>query len=178
MVTIELACRNSGQIRLLTEDELRPRTEVNRGGQTFRWRVKVNRRLTLGIVPDRVFALDFALNAERRERAFFFLEADRGTMPVMRRDLSQTSFYRKLVAYEATWLQSLHSTRFAFHRFRVLTITTSRERIKTLVNACSRLRQGHGLFLFVDKASLAQPSDVFSPIWQTGTRDKATTLLA
>jgi hypothetical protein len=35
----------------------------------------------------------------------FFLEADRGTMPVTRWTLSQTSFFRKLLAYEATWTQ-------------------------------------------------------------------------
>ena len=50
-------------------------------------------------------------------------------MPVMRNNLSQTSFYRKLRAYEATWSQSIHQTQFGFNRFRVLTVTTSAERI-------------------------------------------------
>jgi hypothetical protein len=96
----------------------------------------------------------------------FFLEADRGTMPVTRRTLSQTSFYRKLLAYEATWTQNVHRTRFGFHRFRVLTVTTSAARVKSLVDACSQLERGHGLFLFADKNILS--GDVFSHVWQTG----------
>jgi hypothetical protein len=52
----------------------------------------------------------------------FFLEADRGTMPVVRSGLTQTSFYRKLIAYEATWTQKIHQRHLGIHRFRVLTV--------------------------------------------------------
>ena len=44
-------------------------------------------------------------------------------MPVLRQNLDQTSFFRKMLAYEATWTQRLHSTRLGLSRFRVLTIT-------------------------------------------------------
>ena len=40
--------------------------------------------------------------------------------PSYGKSLSQTSFYRKIRAYEATWSQSIHQTQFGFHRFRVL----------------------------------------------------------
>ena len=112
MVTIELACRERG-IRLMTEKEL----ALPGKRQPFQWRVNINSRLKLGVIPDRVFALEFRDEDGKSNRAFFFLEADRGTMPVRRRNLSQTSFYRKLLAYEATWSQSIHRTRFGFHRF-------------------------------------------------------------
>lgn len=169
MVTIELACRERG-IRLVTEREL----VLPGKRQPFQWRVK-DSRLKLGVIPDRVFALEFLDASGTSQRAYFFLEADRGTMPVKRRNLSQTSFYRKLLAYEATWTQNLHRIRFGFHRFRVLTVTTSAARVKLLVEACSQLERGHGLFLFADRTILS--GDVFSSTWQTGKPGETGSLL-
>ena len=161
MVALEVACRQRG-IRLLVENEL---THAGKN-QAFRWRVSVGKQQKLGVIPDRVFALEFPDAAGNEQRAYFFLEADRGTMPVTRRNLSQTSFHRKLLAYTATWEQDLHRTLFGFHRFRVFTVTTSAERVLSLVAACSQLGRGHGLFLFADQTILA--GDILSATWQTG----------
>jgi hypothetical protein len=171
IVVIELACRKTG-IRLLTDGEL----SLPSKREQFRWKVNISSRVKLGVIPDRVFALEFPDQGGTNNRAFFFLEADRSTMPVKRRNLSQTSFYRKLLAYEATWTQNIHRTRFGFSRFRVLTVTTSAERVKSLVDACSQLKRGHGLFLFADWKSL-ETSEVFSSIWQTGKQGEVTGLL-
>lgn len=161
MVSIELACRKSNGIRLLTEREL-----IGRDERPLQWKVNIRGR-KLGVIPDRVFALEFPDQNGRYERAFFFLEADRGTMPVIRKNLLQTSFYRKLLAYEATWTQSIHRTRFGFHRFRVLTVTTSAKRVKSISDACSTLERGQGLFLFTDRTTLENSGDIFSSIWKT-----------
>jgi hypothetical protein len=177
MVSIELACRQNGRIRLLTDADLPLPDQLRRQHQPFNWRVEVNSRTKLGIIPDRVFALEFPNTNGNRERVLFFLEADRGTMPVIRRSLSQTSFYRKLLAYEATWAQSIHRTRFGFNRFRVLTVTKSTARLHSLIQACSRLERGHGLFLFTDISSLKTPSDIFSPIWHTATEGQTESIL-
>jgi hypothetical protein len=166
MVALELACRRMGNVRLLTEEQLSPPGNGGPERQSFRWRVNLDRKVKLGVIPDRVFALEFKDQGGNTDRAYFFLEADRGTMPVIRRTLSQTSFYRKLLAYEATWTQNIHRTRFGFHRFRVLTVTTSAARMKSLVDACSRLKQGHGLFLFADRTVLDK--DIFDSNWLTG----------
>jgi hypothetical protein len=139
--------------------------------------VKISSRLKLGVIPDYVFALDFKDKSGTSNRAFLFLEADRATMPVIRKNLLQTSFYRKLRAYEATWSQSIHQTQFGFHRFRVLTVTTSTERVKSLVAACAKLERGQGLFLFADRTVLEKVGDMFSPIWQTGKQGKTVSLL-
>jgi hypothetical protein len=164
MVSLELACRQTG-VRLVTADEL-PLPEGTR--RRFRWRVNISGDVKLGVIPDRVFALDFPDEDGEAKRAYFFLEADRGTMPVMRKNLSQTSFYRKLLAYEATWTQRIHRTRFGFHRFRLLTVTKSVARVNSLVEACSRLKSGHGLFLFTDRRVVNYPNILLSPIWQSG----------
>jgi Replication-relaxation len=172
MVAIELACRKRG-IRLKYEDQLALQSER----QPFQWKVKIQGGLKLGVIPDRVFALEFPDTNGTSQRAHFFLEADRGTMPIVRRNLSQTSFRRKLLAYEATWTQNLHQTRLGIHRFRVLTVTTSAARVISLVEACSQLKRGHGLFLFADRTILDKPGDIFAPMWQTGRPGETASLL-
>jgi DNA-binding Lrp family transcriptional regulator len=172
MVSIELACRKSGDVRLLYEDQLALQSNRNQ----FQWQVKVHDHgVTLGVVPDRVFALEYADHAGEMQRVYFFLEADRGTMPVVRSGLTQTSFYRKLLAYEATWTQKVHQRKLGIHRFRVLTVTTNAMRVTSLLEACSRLKRGHGLFLFADRTVLEK--DPFSPVWQCGKSAKISPLL-
>jgi hypothetical protein len=176
MVGIELACRENG-IRLLTEHELALESDQTGKHLPFRWRVQVNSHLNLAVVPDRVFALEFKDQKHNNNRAVFFLEADRGTMPVRRKNFAQTSFYRKLLAYEATWSQSIHLRRFGFNRFRVLTVTTIPARVKSLVEACSKLKSGRGLFLFADHTILERTGNVFSKVWRTATPSQITSLL-
>ena len=176
MVTIQLGCRKMGGVRLLTEDEL-PRADGVRRLHSFNWRVKLSGDVKLGVIPDRAFALDSDEETSDRKPAVFFLEADRGTMPVIRKNLSQTSFYRKLLAYQATWTQGLHHSVFGFHRFRVLTVTTSTARVQSLVAACSQLKSGQGLFLFTDQATLRKHGDIFTLPWKTGRPGETTRLL-
>ena len=168
MVRIELACRETPHLRLVTDQELRVENEEKLISTSFHWNAKLHTGLTLGVIPDKVFALEQSSPTSPSKRAYYFLEADRGTMPIMRRSLLQTSFYRKLLAYEATWTQSVHKTRFGFHRFRVITVTMSAERVESLVSACSQLQRGHGLFLFADRTALNNPDLLYSPIWKTG----------
>jgi len=178
MVAIELACRKTGSIELLIENQIPLPAKIGSQRKPFRWKVEISTGLKLGIIPDRIFALEYPDKSGNRERAFFFLEADRGTMPVKRRHLSQTSFYRKLIAYEATWSQSIHRTRFGFHRFRVLTVTASAARLTSLLETCSQLKSGHGLFLFAHLKSLVNPADIFSSIWQSARQGESESLLS
>jgi hypothetical protein len=165
MVALELSCRKAESVRLLSEDELPLPGGFRRKPK---WKVKVNNRVLLGIIPDRVFAIESPAESPDQTPCIYFLEADRGTMPIVRKNLSQTSFYRKLLAYEATWAQGLHRSQFGFHRFRVLTVTTSAARVESLVEACSHLKSGHGLFLFCDQAALQTHGDMLTAPWKTG----------
>jgi len=167
MVTLELACRQRGS-RLLHEDELNLPVEA-----PLHWRVKIRDGTKLGVIPDRVFALEYTDQYGSTQRVYYFLEADRGTMPVVREKLAQSSFYRKLLAYEATWANKIHQRHLGIHRFRVLTVTTSAARVKSLLDACSRLQRGHGLFLFADKSVLQ--CDLLTAVWHCG---KASTMSA
>lgn len=111
--------------------------------------------VNIAVVPDRLFALK-----TRNTTRWFFLEADRATMPVERNNLKQTSFFRKLLAYHETWRQKF--LKDAFPRFQILTITTTPERVGSLVAATNRVTQGKGsgLFLFADKQAFAISDDV------------------
>lgn len=169
MVSLELACRKHG-IRLLFEDEL----DLPVKKQPFQWWVKIQGGVKLGVVPDRVFALEYTNPSGKLERSYYFLEADRGTMPVVRKGLSQTSFFRKLLAYESTWTNKVHQRHLGIHRFRVLTVTTNAKRVASIMAACSQLKRGHGLFLFADTSVLEK--DLLSSVWQCA-KDGATTSL-
>jgi hypothetical protein len=87
-------------------------------------------------------------------------------MPVIRRDLAQTSIFRKLLAYEATWTNKVHQRHLGIPRFRVLTVTPSAERVQSMLAACAHLQRGHGLFLFADQSVL--PQDLLSAVWLGG----------
>ena len=94
MTSLEVSCRLRGV------EFVQQRTEA---GDPLKWSVPVpsgNAVSSVGVVPDRVFAL----NTQTGIR-WFFLEADRATMPVERNSLKQTSFSRKLLAYHETWRQ-------------------------------------------------------------------------
>jgi hypothetical protein len=171
MVALELACRVIPSVRLLWGDDLLE-------GKQFKWKAKLNSQVQLGLIPDRTFVLEFQDAEGRQQRVLYFLEADRGTMPVIRKSLAQTSLYRKLLAYEATWSQDLHRTEFGFNRMRVLFVTKSAARVKSMVDVCGKLSGGHGLFLFADKFILQLPESILSANWQMGRPDETSTLLS
>ena len=140
MVTLELAIRTRDDVRLERVEEPDPRWSVmvEHGG--------VRRRV--GLVPDQMFRLELG-----GERILVCLEADRGTMPVLRSSLALSSVWRKLLAYVAVWTAG-HHRRFGANRLRVLTVTASAERRDSLRTACERLDRGHGLFVLTDLTGL------------------------
>lgn len=171
MVALEVTCRAISFARLLWGDNLNE-------GKRFHWKVKVNGQRSLGLIPDQSFVLEFQDAEGRQQQVLYFLEADRGTMPVIRKNLAQTSLYRKLLAYEATWSQGIHRSTFGFNRMRVLFVTKSAARVKSLVDVCGQLSSGHGLFLFADLSILQSPAKILAAVWQTGRPDETSTLLS
>jgi hypothetical protein len=170
LVAFEIACRSSLNIKFISRNSLLPDIPI-------KWHVGVNQRTSLGVVPDALFCLETRRAAGDFEREYFFLEADRGTMPVVRKDLKQTSMYRKLAAYEATWRNGILDTQFGFHRFRVLLVTTSPDRVASLLMASSSLKGGRGLFLFCDRETIIQSQNIFEVCWIDG-KGKTTDLLS
>lgn len=166
MVAVELACRHRNDVRLLTAEDL----SVAKMRDPFQWNVNIGS--PCGVIPDRVFGLEF-----KGERCWYFLEADRATMPITRGNLDQTSIYRKLLSYEATWTQNIHRCDFGIQRFRVLTVTTNPERVQGMIEACRKLKQGRGLFLFTHIKALQEQPDLFSLLWLTHRENEPVGLL-
>jgi len=170
MVAIELSCRDKEQARLIEMDELTTAKE--------QWKVTVRHRgksETLGVVPDKVFALEFP--DQPHKTALVFLEADRATMPVVRPGLKQTSFYRKMLAYHESWQQKLHTSLFGHKRCLVLTVTTSPQRVGTLIetNRAFNAGRGSGLFLFIEKTAVRDCKNFLALPFRNG-RDETVTL--
>ncbi len=182
MVAFEVACRSREGVSFIPPEEvLAGAPEATRRLRLpFRWQVDVRdggQNYRLGVEPDRVFGLRFDSATENRREAFFFLEADRGTMPVARKHLGQTSLQRKLLAYRATWRQNVSSRRLRIPTFRVLTVTADTGRLARLVAVCRVLRGSGGLFLFGSKASLLSGEGILGEKWVNG-RGKRERLLA
>lgn len=177
MVGLEIACRRNGRVRLLTADELPVPESTRRHPEPYRWSVRLSNGQKVGIIPDRVFGLEYIGPNGKPNRAYYFLEADRGTMPIHRQNPSQSSLHRKLLAYEATWTQNLHRTRLGLHRFRVLTVVTSPDRVKTLVAACRQLERGQGLFLFSDVGAFRAHADPLTMPWYSVSENTPEALL-
>ncbi len=174
LVAIELACQRSGRVRFLSAREILPADKTP--SRSLRWSVNIDGTIQIGVIPDAVFGLEYLDREPSANRAYFFLESDRSTMPLTRRDFAKTSFLRKLLAYEATWKQKLHQSRFGFHRFRVLTVTTNIERVTNLISVCQTLKSARGLFLFTDMSSL-RATDALGAQWQSANGGSAVRLI-
>jgi hypothetical protein len=173
MVSAEIATRRAGNLRLIEPyDILATAPEATRRAKNP-WALPASIthagiQHDLSLIPDKVFGLDYI---DVRKRSYFFVEADRGTMPVMRSHPRQTSFHQKILGYLAgSRPTNSHGQHFGIGNFRVLTITTSPERIGTMIDALKRATNGTGSnqFLFIDHASLQASSDVLSLEWTSG----------
>ncbi|MEQ1718574.1 MAG: hypothetical protein ABL907_21750 [Hyphomicrobium sp.] len=117
------------------------------------------------LIPDAVFALRYRSTGRY---ACFFIEADRGTMPIERADLGQTSIRRKLVAYQAALKARQHVERFAFHNLRILVVTTGAKSLRSMISMLSTVTQGiaTGRFLFAEHPAVTG-ADPLSLLWTT-----------
>ena len=117
----------------------------------------------LGVDPDYVFAIGYP---DRRFRAFL-VECDRGTMPVDRANLMQTSLKRKFLTYAAAKRALLHERQFGWKAFRVLIVTTNAQRVDNILATIRECVPEHdrALFLVADRVSLAG-ADIFSHPWR------------
>jgi len=167
-VALQRSVRDRPGYELLDEEFLLQRApeETRRRERPWVLRPRVNHRDTayeLSVDPDHVFAIGYP---ERRFRAFL-VECDRGTMPVNRANLTQTSLKRKFLAYAAAKRSLLHERQFGWKAFRVLVVTTNPQRVETIlatIRECVHERD-RALFLIADRQSLAT-ADVLAHSWR------------
>ena len=173
MVAAQRVSRQRADIHLIDAGTMlaaAPQT-TRAASNPFKFTVRTShagKAVDLSVIPDAVFGLDFT--AERK-RKYFFLEADRATMPIARTDLNQTSYVRKLLAYLAGGGKAnAFGAHFGIGNFRVLTVTTSAERMAGMIAALKEVTGGTGSsqFLFVDQLALSACANLLSLAWTTG----------
>ena len=170
-IALTVACRERKGYWVQEPDELLATApeDTRRARSPWSWRVRVQHKEAMreiGLLPDYMFAL---ILPDGRRRPFI-VEIDRGTMPVERTTLDQSSMLRKFLAYEGGRKQNLHTYRFGWQNFRVLVVTSSAERAATMRALISKMPtlNGSPLFLFAEHTALMK-SDVLGTAWTAAT---------
>jgi DNA-binding Lrp family transcriptional regulator len=112
-VALQQAVARRAELRLIHPDEIvatfpdQSFSERN----PFALRVRLSHQGTvheIAVIPDLVFGLRFADGSRR----CFMVEIDRGTMPIARNDIQQTSLDRKMRAYLTAYAAKQHERQF------------------------------------------------------------------
>jgi DNA-binding MarR family transcriptional regulator len=171
MVRLELAVRGRDDLRVLERGEILEdapksnRDRVVRMGASIQIGGALRRN---AVVPDALFGLRF--NDE--EESYFMLEVDRGEMPVERyKNAQRTYFAKKMLTYYEANRQRRHVHDLGIENFRVLTVTTTQERVERMLDALETITEGRGsnMFLFTDRGSLTGSSPLDLE-WVSGKR--------
>jgi hypothetical protein len=150
LVSIETTCRKNG-IRFVTEEDIFDWLSKDEKLHRIQWRIAIKSGTAmekLGVIPDSVFAIEQE-NADGIRRLFFFLEADRGTMPIHRKNLRLSSIRRKALAYSQTRKGKILKERFGIPGFQVVFITRSKERLERIKAECQASANDRAASLFL-----------------------------
>jgi hypothetical protein len=147
----------SSNLKLLEGEALPRAAAINheRG-----WTVRID-AFQIGVTPDHVFAL-----GRDGARRYYMVEIDRGTMPIQRETLQQTSVLRKLLAYEAGRRDKLHERLLGWKSFRVLILANTPARARNIHAAIAQspTLKLSPLFLVSDLTA-AQDPNIFEHQW-------------
>jgi hypothetical protein len=172
-VALQCATRERRDVRLIHPEEIvaafPEATRAEKHPQKLKVRMSHKGILEdFGLVPDLLFGLRYPDGSRR----CFMVEIDRGTMPVSRSDWSQTSFALKMRAYLAAHAAGLHQQCYGWKAFRVLTVTTDKDRIASMADALRHIptQRGPGasLFLFATREEVLAV-DPLAHQWRDGT---------
>jgi hypothetical protein len=160
LIRIELGCRLES-VPFIGEDEILDTSKPETATRRLHWRVRLKTDATseqVGVIPDAIFAVEPQGRSELNRRLYFFLEADRGTMPLYRKSLRLSSIRRKALAYSRTRRRQVLREQFGIPGFQVLFVSSSEERMHRMKEACRAVMNGRNtsLFLFVTIDELAQ----------------------
>jgi hypothetical protein len=109
------------------------------------------------------------------EESYFMLEIDRGEMPVERyKNAQRTYIAKKMFTYYEANRQQRHVHDLGIKNFRVLTVTTTPERVERMLAALDGITDGRGsnMFLFTDVGELSA-SNPLDLQWVSGKREAA-----
>jgi hypothetical protein len=195
MVAIELACWQRDDVRFISQQDIlenRASASIREesrtvGGHPLRWRVQFSHQSWSGrksIEPDQMFGIE--RTADDQEPNWFFLEADRQTMPVKSRTMNRSSLFKKQLQYFQSWDSKDASNRFE-ELFGVSNVRTvfvldtgydGEKRLQRCLEVNKHFYDGDGtgLFLFVTTTTLFNAENVLTAPLTSG-RGQEKTLL-
>jgi hypothetical protein len=144
LASIEIGTRQATGIRFIAWPEICAKSpaETRASAAPF--------RLPLGsgfVIPDALFGIEYQSGSTKSYR-FLAVEADRGTMPVIRSDVRQTSYLAKLKTYQELLGRQVYRSHLGLPNLIVLTVTTDDARLADIVRRGEFLGVHHGAFLF------------------------------
>lgn len=172
---LRLSGSGDGRPRLIWRDELAPLLREHEDRDGDRWKVNVlykGKNYAIWVRPDQVFSLvDLSKIEESGEDAakFYILERDRGTMPLKRKYLSQSSIFRKFLAYSETYKTKKHTACLGFPNVRFLFLANSAQRaegMRKLFRDHEKMLCSQNLFLFNDWSTLVKADSLYDVLWQ------------
>lgn len=90
------------------------------------------------LIPDALFGIEYKTDGQKSYR-FFALEADRTNEPVLRGNLDQTSYLRKILQYREIVAKGIHKTHWGLPNLLVLTVTTNERHLKSMMRVVEDL---------------------------------------
>jgi hypothetical protein len=119
-------------------------------------------RTDLPLIPDALFGLEYKTRAGNQYR-FFALEADRTTQPIVRRNLRQSSYLRKILQYRELVSRSAYKTRWGLPNLLVLTVTTNERHKHNIMRMVREVTNGKGSPVLMFKTMPPLDSPVSAP---------------
>ena len=168
LIAFEVACRASdGRVRYISAEEIEKEFSASgpQRGEMHRWRTTSGSKQE-SLIPDGLFVLEYADETAGRNRRLCFIEADRGTMPLVRSRSIASCVERKLQLYGKLWKQGQFTGRLPVSRVQVFIVTESAPRITNMLAAFGKLQTGRGLFHFGDVESLRRAASALDYPWK------------
>lgn len=166
LASLDLGIRARPGLRLIGWQEILGRApEATRSSPTpFR----IPRPSGGSVIPDGLFGIEYR-SGNKNSYRFFALEADRGTMPVVRSNPEQTSHLGKISAYREILERRAYKTHWGIPNLLVLTVTTSEARMAGMLNRLGEQDGSHAAILFkaVTRDALRQPmTQILTEPWR------------
>jgi len=173
MVTLEIAARRRGTLMPIFFEEILANSpdETQKSLRPYQWPVALRWKgsdIVLHPTPDKFFGIRNLDRPAGKNAKYLWLEIDRGSMPVERRDLNKTSYLRHLLGYAWSYKNDLHAKRYNLPNVRVLTVTPGRSRIANIIAAYRQhvaALVSPKFFLFADRPGLARAEDWLQYPW-------------
>lgn len=178
LTLVQMACRKVRGVDYISAEEIIGNRILPPSDPAYplSWKIKrqEKKRFSFSIIPDGAFGLKITDEKTGHQQVYYyFLEADRATMPVFRHSLIRSSIYKKIVGYTASRDLKLFSRNFGFKKVFILTVTLSDERIKNMVKLNQEIHpkaKGYRMFKFsnIHSVTLEKPEMILGLAWING----------